>query len=181
MGKETDSYLLSPTSKWMHSEIPYPPLGVAYLSSAGKKIGIASQIIDGQFTKDLSRQVLETALSYKPILVGISSTLLQLPDAVKTAREIKVAKPDSIVVFGGAGPNCLPKDELHKYAGDCIDAVCLHEGELTWQDILKKHAGSLDRDGELSNPSYLFEDVAGLLINTGPEFVSTAPSEQILT
>lgn len=175
MGKEADSYLLSPTSKWMHSEIPYPPLGVAYLSSAGKEIDISSQIIDGQFTKNLSRHVLETALSYKPILVGISSTLLQLPDAVKTAREIKVAKSASIVVFGGTGPNCLPPDELYKYAGDCIDAVGIQEGEFTWQDILKKYAGSLDKDGELFNPAYLFKDVAGLLINTGDEFVSTAP------
>lgn len=174
MGKEAGSYLLSLASKWIYNDIPYPPLGVAYLSSAGKDIGIPSQIIDGQFTKDLSKQVLETALSCEPILIGISSTLLQLPDAVKTAREIKTANSASIVVFGGAGPNCLPPDELYKYAGDCINAVCIQEGEHTWQDILKEHAGSSDKDGELSNPAYLFEDVAGLLINTGHEFIPTA-------
>ena len=174
MGKGPESFLLSPKSTWMHNEIPYPPLGVAYLSAAGKKVGFASQIIDGQFTTNLGRQVVEASSSHEPVLVGISSTLLQLPDAVEIAREVKTVNPTSIIVFGGAGPNCLPPAELHAYAGSCIDAVCIQEGELTWQEILIKHAGSMNRDHELSNPAYLFENIAGLRINTGGEFALTA-------
>jgi len=176
--KERPITLISPPAKWMHEDIPYPPLGIAYLSAIGKQMGINIDVID--FQLPLSENKLKEKVGrQEPQLVGISSTLMQLPDSVAIARQIKSSNPQSLIVFGGAGPNCLSTKQFFDYAGESVDLVCQGEGEITWADILTRFLGSNNKSHELTKPAYLFDDVAGTVIFENGNLLQNSSRKQI--
>ncbi len=173
-----ETILISPPAKWMHADIPYPPLGVAYLSAVSNLMGVETQIIDAQFSEYDGK--MNNLINGKvEQLIGITSTLIQLPEALKIAKRVKASNPRSMVALGGAGPNCLPSEELFRYSGKDVDVVCQGEGESTWQDIISRFIGSTNRNGELSKPSYLFEGVPGTLVRDETGYIQNVPRAQI--
>ena len=166
-------HLISPPAKWMHSGIPYPPLGIAYLSAIGIQNGIGINVIDSQFS-EFPEKIANLLDKKGPQLVGISATLMQLPDSVALAKKIKASNPWSTVVFGGAGPNCLSPD-----TGNSVDLVCQGEGELTWANIMKRFLGSDNRSKELLKPQYIFDDIQGTVLFTKDQIKINPPRAQI--
>ena len=173
-----ETVLISPPAKWMHADIPYPPLGIAYLAAISRELGIETSVIDAQFPA-YSSKMNELDNHQQAHLIGITSTLLQLPEAVNIAKRVKESNPNSIVVMGGAGPNCLAPEELFRYSGDSIDVVCQGEGELTWKDIVTRFLGSANKDQELAKPKYLFENVPGTIIRDGAGYIQNPSRPQV--
>lgn len=171
-------HLISPPAKWMHSGIPYPPLGLAYLSAIGKQNGIGVNVIDGQFS-EFPEKMANLFNKKGPQLVGISATLMQLPDSIAIAKKIKASNPWSIVVFGGAGPNCLSPEQFYSYTSNSVDLVCQGEGELTWTNILQRFLGSDNRSKELLKPQYVFDDIQGTVLFTKDQIKINPPRAQI--
>lgn len=173
-----ETVLVSPPAKWMHADIPYPPLGIAYLSAISNELGIETSVIDAQFP-DYSSKMSELDKQQKTRLIGITSTLIQLPEAINIAKKVKVSNPNSVVVLGGAGPNCLAPEVLFQYSDDSVDLVCQGEGEMTWKEIVSRFVGSDNKNGELNKPQYLFENVQGTLIKDGSSYIQNHSRPQI--
>lgn len=171
-------HLISPPAKWMHSDIPYPPLGIAYLSAIGKKIGVKINVINGQFT-EFPGKMAELLDKRGPQLVGISATLMQLPDSIVLAKKIKASNPYTLVVFGGTGPNCLSPERFFTYADNSVDLVCKGEGELTWTDIMQRFLGSDNQRKELLKPQHVFDGIPGTVLFTKDQIQINPPRAQI--
>jgi radical SAM superfamily enzyme YgiQ (UPF0313 family) len=93
----------------------------------------------------------------KPDTVGITSDTLTFQAAIDTAKTVKLAKHDTIVVVGGAHSNVLPAYPL-KY--DCFDISVYGEGERTAVELWSRLAR-----GES------YSDVAGIAFRDGDKIV----------
>jgi radical SAM superfamily enzyme YgiQ (UPF0313 family) len=56
------------------------------------------------------------------------------PIALNLARQIKAGSPDISIIFGGPHPTALPEEVI---SNDCIDIVCVGEGEETILELIE--------------------------------------------
>lgn len=165
--------LISPLSNWMYGDIPYPPLGIAALSAMAQTVGLAPTIIDGQFT-DHEKKLENFLEGDKALIVGISSTLLQLSQTMEIAHQIKSKNEDTIVMVGGAAASCMSPKDFFDYSGDVIDAIAIGEGDYTWLEIIQKVLGSC-----ITKTTDLLEGIQGTAFKAGDEIIINSPRPRI--
>jgi anaerobic magnesium-protoporphyrin IX monomethyl ester cyclase len=134
-------FLVAPKFNWMHGDIPYPPLAASYLSAVTNEIGIKTTLADGTFPQEYEQRIADLCQIHEPVLVGISSTFLQMNEGLQVARRIKQANPEAMVVMGGAGPNCIPQKTFFEAANGAVDIVSVGESEYTWKEIVETFMG----------------------------------------
>ena len=109
--------------------MPYPPLGLLYLSSHLKRCGFSVEVYDTTFgSLDGFADVLERS---RPAVVGLSCNLM-----TKSAILIMTAmakKAGTWVVLGG--PDAAPNAE--DYLRNGADIVVIGEGEATLDELLR--------------------------------------------
>jgi radical SAM superfamily enzyme YgiQ (UPF0313 family) len=139
--------------------MPYPPLGLLYLSSHLKAAGFTVEVYDTTFGS-LSGFA-ERIATLRPPVVGLSANLMT---RAAILRMIDIAREaDSWVVLGGpeAGPNA--SDYLRAGA----DVVVAGEGELTLEALLQRLPRQGRRGlGEVSGIAFLDDD--GSVTTTPP-------------
>ncbi|MFH1561205.1 MAG: radical SAM protein [Patescibacteria group bacterium] len=166
--------LISPPSSWIYGDIPYPPLGIATLSAMTKQaVGTYPTIIDGQLS-DYKDRLKKTLTDTTPLVVGISSTLLQLPKALKVAKQFKSKNKNTMVIIGGAAPSCMSPANFFKYSEDVVDAIVFGEGDYTWQEITQKILG--DRTLKTNK---LLKNIQGTAFKVGSDIVVNTPRPRI--
>lgn len=95
-------------------------------------------------------------------VVGFSTSYQQTMASLALARRIKQSYPDMVIVFGGV--NCqaeMGRALLTHY--DCIDAVCLSEGDRCFPEMLRRRRVGLGWD-----------DIAGLATRAGGRQVAAS-------
>ena len=128
---------------------PYdgPPLGAPLcllslaspLLEAGFKVSVIDGAIVPSFESVIAREI-EDALC-----IGISLlTGPMIGTAIRVARQVRKARPDLPVVFGGWHPSLVPGQTLQP---DFVDAVVRGQGELTLLEIALRLAGGKGLDG----------------------------------
>jgi len=120
--------------------MPYPPLGLLYLSSHLKRRGFAVEVYDTTFgSLDGFAGVLERG---RPAVVGLSCNLMTKSTILVMIGMAKRA--GAWVVVGGPEPAPNAEDYLRNGA----DVVVIGEGELTLEELLRRlpdrGAGELD-------------------------------------
>lgn len=122
-------------------------LGLEYLSSVLKKAGhevgltfdpalfydkhyLNIDFLAGIF--DAKKSIVNKALSKKPDIIGFSVFTHNYQWALAVASLIK-KKASIPVIFGGIHPTVLPQEVI---ANDCVDMVCLGEGEDALLELL---------------------------------------------
>lgn len=161
--------LVAPKFNWMHADIPYPPLAASYLSATTNEIGIRTTLADGTFPQEYQQRIEDACYKRGPQLIGISSTFLQLGEGLRVARQVKEANPESLVVMGGAGPNCIPPKIFFEAAGNAVDIVSVGESEHTWKEIVETFFGYTGKRRKIHQA---FEGVRGTVINNGEQLVN---------
>lgn len=174
LNKET-VFLIAPKFNWMYGNIPYPPLAASYLSAVTNEIGIRTVLADGTFPQEYKRRIDEICEKRGPILVGISSTFLQMGEGIKVAKRIKQVNKESVVIMGGAGPNCIPKETFFEASDSAVDVVSVGESECTWKEIVTEFLGYTGSRKKIIDS---FEGIKGTVLN-GPELVVNPPREFI--
>jgi len=174
LNKET-VFLIVPKFNWMYKDIPYPPLASSYLSAVTNEIGIRTTLADGTFPQEYETIIDDICQMKGPVLVGISSTFLQLGEGIKVAKKVKQANKDSMVVMGGAGPNCIPKETFFEASDGAVDVVSVGESECTWKEIVTEFLGYTGSRKKIIDS---FEGIKGTVLN-GPEPVVNPPREFI--
>jgi radical SAM superfamily enzyme YgiQ (UPF0313 family) len=114
-----------------------PPLGLMYLASFVEKATEHEvQILD----MNVGEPLMSALLSYKPHVVGITTTTLTLYDALMVAKVCKEVNRDIVTVIGGA--HCsIYSQETASFPE--IDYVIQGEGELPFLRVLKGVAGKV--------------------------------------
>lgn len=139
-------------------------LGLTYLSAYLKKEikNIEVDLIDTTFNPTMN-YVSDRIKESKPDIVGIYISTLMHKDAMEIAE---IAKSHSaFVVAGGPHSSILPQTVINK---DCIDVVCIGEGEKTFTQLVKEFYG----DGK-------FEGIEGIWFKKNETIVKNPPSKPI--
>lgn len=110
------------------------PLGLGYIAGyLRQKNKVDLKIIDEVVTplsdSDLTRELENLE---EPCIVGISCLTATFSRSMELAKKIKLIRPRSFVIFGGAHPTALPEESLQS---GVVDIVVRKEGEVTMKEI----------------------------------------------
>ncbi len=155
--------LIQPRSRTVYEINPEPPLGLAYLAAAllEYKNDLDIEIIDGL--------ILNYDDYYKKILminadvIGVTSTIIQLDEALRIPSLVKAKEPKFII--GGPGPAIMESFKIYKSG---YSVICYGEGERTIVELMKAFEHDLP-----------LEDVDGISFLHNGQEVRTRPREPI--
>jgi anaerobic magnesium-protoporphyrin IX monomethyl ester cyclase len=109
------------------------PLGVLYIAAVLKRDGFDVNVIDADVDGLTIEEMVARILASEPELVGLSLMTPQLLTSLAVASLLKKARPELVVVLGGAHIDST-KDDVFKMA-DCFDAAIHGEGEYPLLEI----------------------------------------------
>jgi anaerobic magnesium-protoporphyrin IX monomethyl ester cyclase len=119
-----------------------PPLSLLSLAAPLREAGFEARIIDGALRSDyidLIEKEIQDCLCF-----GISLLTGPMIDkAIAVASHVKQLRPDLPVIFGGWHPSLLPAQTLRE---PYVDAVVLHQGELTLIETVQRLAAGKGLD-----------------------------------
>jgi anaerobic magnesium-protoporphyrin IX monomethyl ester cyclase len=149
----------------------FQPLGISYLASQLKELGVKTDIVDCTFSS--FDEAVETVVTMKPAIIGISIMISFSRSAFDLARALRDRLPNTLFVCGGPLPTLYPHHFLNAF-----DIVFRGEGDLIFpnfcQNYLNKRRDFIEalepevypgiyfmRNGSLcnSNPIHHSEDV----------------------
>ncbi len=142
---------------------PYPPLGILYIASHLRSLGIDVDVMDSTF---MSRaEHLQAIRDKRAPVVGIYVNLMTRVNALQVIREARQA--GSKVVLGGPEPVNYVEEYLDRGA----DVIVAGEGELTLTELIPML--------QINDPTAL-ENVAGIIYrDDNGEIRTNNPREQI--
>jgi radical SAM superfamily enzyme YgiQ (UPF0313 family) len=138
---------------------PYPPLGLLYISSHLKALGLRVEVFDGTFGTETDFAAL--VARERPPVVGLYANLMTRPAVVRMARVAR--RHGARVVVGGPDP----AEHAEAYLAHGADVVVIGEGELTLEALVPHLAarGLEDLDGVAG---IVFRRADGRLVRTAP-------------
>jgi radical SAM superfamily enzyme YgiQ (UPF0313 family) len=107
-------------------------LGLGFIAAVIGKIGVESEIIDCQVTKEYEAEILQALHKYS--VVGITATIGSISSAIEIATLIRQDSPKTRIIFGGPHPTAVYEKLIPKYA----DIVVLGEGEDTITELMQE-------------------------------------------
>lgn len=142
------------------TEMPSPPLGLAYVASAFELAGAAVKVLDLVVTPYSREQLQELLLEFKPDMVGATSVTMTFNGAMAVLQDVKALAPNVTTVMGGPHVSFHARETLTAYPE--LDLVVLGEGEATVVELVTQIRAGLD-----------LSDVAGLAYRQGDEILLT--------
>jgi anaerobic magnesium-protoporphyrin IX monomethyl ester cyclase len=109
----------------------YPPIGLAYLASYLRDMGLSVRIIDANILRLDNGRLLRMMEDCDPDLVGISLNAVTVESGARLSRQLK-ENTDIPVCIGGPYVTSSPERAL---ALSSADVAVLHEGEVTLLEI----------------------------------------------
>jgi len=121
----------------------FPPIGLLYVASYARagNPSLNIQVYDSQVDR---RDLSEVILAFKPGIVGISCQSALVYSTLATAKLIKRAFPDAVIIVGGVHASLRPFDLLESPG---IDIVVRGEGEEAFLELCNKVPAREPLDG----------------------------------
>jgi len=110
------------------------PLGILAVSTPLLRAGYQVTIVDSTITPNFQKRVIEELKDALCLAVSLVTGPM-IRETVQVAREAKRIYPDLPVVLGGWHPSLLPDQTL---AADCVDIVCVGQGEDALLEIAQR-------------------------------------------
>lgn len=110
---------------WYHGK-RLPPIGLMYVAAALEKAGFTVHMLDNYLMNKPLVEVKQLVANVNPFMVGITCGSATFTRCIETAKAIKEAKPDCVIVVGGWHASYLPSTLLMHPE---IDYVVMGEGE----------------------------------------------------
>jgi anaerobic magnesium-protoporphyrin IX monomethyl ester cyclase len=120
------------------------PIGIALLASVAENLGHKVRILDIGLEPDPAESLRRAFEETRFDIAGISCMSVEFLGGVDTAESIRKLSPSTHIIFGGQHPTIMPEQVMKK---DCIDSICIGEGEDIWADFLKRLRAGLPLDG----------------------------------
>lgn len=111
-----------------------PPLGIGYLASVLLYDGFNVQIFDMDVENIGVIELQNILVSFRPGVVGISTTTLTFKNALRVAKTVKNNLADCLVILGGPHVSVNHSDALQY---PFVDIVVRGEGEMTFLEICR--------------------------------------------
>jgi len=119
---------------WKTLKRNLPSLGLLYIASFLEKHGHKVSIVDMNIEEISIGSLLNNIKENLYGIVGITSTTVQINQALLISENIKKTFPNIKIVMGGPHPNVMLEEVLSKEA---IDYVVRGEGELTMLELVE--------------------------------------------
>ncbi len=120
------------------------PIGLALLGAVAESMGHRARILDIGLEKDPERVLRQTLESEHFDVAGLSCMSVEFLGGLETANAIRKLSPETHIIFGGQHPTIMPEMAMK---ADCVDSICLGEGEDVWSDFLARMAAGQELDG----------------------------------
>ncbi len=120
------------------------PIGLALLAAVAERKGHQARILDLGLEPDAALGVRRTFESASFDIAGIGCMSVEFLGGLETARLIRVLSPDTHVIFGGQHPTIMPERVMK---ADCVDSICIGEGEDTWSEFVDRMAARESLEG----------------------------------
>ncbi len=143
-----------------------PHIGLAYVASYLREKGIEVKIIDAPIDRISFDDIGKRIKKSKPDFIGITANTMQIEDAHKSARIIKLIDKDIPIIVGGYHATAIPVKTLEEF--DCFDYTVYGEGEITIYELIKILENSKNVSG-----------VKGICYRTDKKIKITAPRPYI--
>jgi len=120
------------------------PLGLLAIGSALKRAGHSVRLLDLRMPDSSGTGLGESLRDFAPEVVGIGLMTIESDAAFALARQVKILRPGTRVIFGG--PHCAhePRFVLHD---PNVDFMVIGEGEETAVDLIGALEGRADLQG----------------------------------
>src|SRR6185503_6428199 len=112
------------------------PLGVLYIAAVLKHHGHQVQVLDADVDGLTVEQMAARILESQPDLVGFSMMTPQLIPALQASVALKEARPDLLIVLGGAHVDSTHEDVFSM--ADCFDFAIYGEGEYALREAIER-------------------------------------------
>ncbi|RLI82686.1 B12-binding domain-containing radical SAM protein [Archaeoglobales archaeon] len=143
--------------------IATPPLGLGYLASTLRERGFKVRIIDDLVERLEFSELIDRIKD--ALIVGITSTTPTFNSALKYACSIKKRLPDVFIILGGVHATFMPHRVIKS---ECVDAVCVGEGEYTLAEVAER----MSSERSLKGVKGLIYKENGMVFNNGKrEFI----------
>lgn len=153
--------VLPPAGKKYNWAQQMPPLGISYigaiLTGSGHKVFVYDASLD-----DSIEPAVNAIAEFKPQLVGISSTTLQIKNSAAIANRVKSFNRDIVLVSGGTHVTALARAFLEHY--ESFDIVVKGEGEHTMLELVNYLEGGMP-----------LTQVRGILYRKGGSIIENQP------
>ena len=110
----------------------FQPLGISYLASQLKELGVNTDIVDCTFST--FQEAIETVVSMNPAIVGISIMISFSRSAFDLAMALRDRLPNTLFVCGGPLPTLYPHHFLNAF-----DIVFRGEGDLIFPNFCQNY------------------------------------------
>jgi anaerobic magnesium-protoporphyrin IX monomethyl ester cyclase len=120
------------------------PIGIAILASIAEAKGHRVRILDVGLEANPERSLDAAFAETTWDLAGLSCMSVEFLGGLETARQIKRLSPRTHVLFGGQHPTIMPEQSMK---AECIDSICIGEGEDVFTELLDRMADERDLDG----------------------------------
>lgn len=129
-----DVVLVNPPLRTANARLEH--LGLAYLAAALRRVGIATQIVDGIVSRTGIRGVVDTVVEAAPRLVGITAMQPQGRALIAIAEGVRRKLPGVHVTAGGHFPTfCY--DQLFRDV-PALDSLVRGEGDAVFVDLVQR-------------------------------------------
>ncbi len=142
------------------TEMPSPPLGLAYVASAFEQAGATVKILD-LVVEPYSKEGLKDLLTaFQPDIAGATCVTMTFDAAMSVLREIKALAPSVTTLMGGPHVSFYAPETLSEYPE--LDVCVLGEGEATVTELVSQFNSGTD-----------LSSVAGLALRKNGEVLIT--------
>jgi len=114
---------------------------------------------------DDTDDVIQKIKDVRPDVVAFSALTCTYQWNIKIAEAVKKMNPNTVVIFGGVHPSAVPERVLSK---ECIDAVCVGEGDNSLPTLLKELAEKKSFEALSPIPNLRFKGANGQIV-IGPK------------
>jgi len=120
------------------------PIGLALLAAIAEAKGHRVGILDIGLTGNPGDALKNAFASQHYDVAGLSCMSVEFLGGVETAQSIRKISPSTHIIFGGQHPTIMPEQAMK---ADCLDSICLGEGEDVWSDFLDRISAGQGLDG----------------------------------
>lgn len=120
------------------------PIGITLLAAVAENKGHKVRILDIGLEKDPADVLQRNLASVQYDIAGISCMSVEFLGGVETAESIRRLSPSTHIIFGGQHPTIMPEQVMKK---ECIDSICIGEGEDIWTEFLDRISSGSALDG----------------------------------
>ena len=120
------------------------PIGLTLLGAVAENRGHKVKILDLALEKDHGHRLREAFEAEPWDIAGIGCMSVEFLGGVETAEIIRQISPGTHIIFGGQHPTIMPEQVMKK---ECIDSICIGEGEDIWSDFLDRISAGESLEG----------------------------------